>query len=324
MAGHAPPGGEKTIRRAARLLEQEHHRERLQAQRDRMAAELAEVRARPTLPAMGEKGPQAGRHWWRLRLEPHRATSDVLAVAYPFLAEEGLGSVGSLIGVDYWSGTAFVFDPFTLYERKVLTNPNMLLAGALGRGKSMLAKSLACRQIAFGRRIYIPGDVKGEWSVVADAVGGAVIRLGVGSPIASTRSTRAHGHPTQATTNGGPRSPNAVGVFSPRWRRWRSGASWARRNATPWPSPSTRRSGLGPGAAPGGGRHARPAGVGGRRHGPQLREDGRQVALALGRLVDGDLAGLFDGPSTVASTRRCRWSLWTSPLWPATTLSPAC
>ena len=31
----------------------------------------------------------------------------------------------------------------------------------------------------------------------------------------------------------------------------------------------------------------------------QLRSDGRQVALALGRLVDGDLAGLFDGPSTV-------------------------
>ena len=124
----------------------------------------------------------AGRHWWRLRVKPHRATSDVLAVAYPFLAEEGLGSVGSLIGVDYWSGTAFVYDPFTLYERKVLTNPNMLLAGALGRGKCMLAKSLACRQIAFGRRIYIPGDVKGEWSVVAEAVGGAVIRLGVGSP----------------------------------------------------------------------------------------------------------------------------------------------
>src|SRR5262249_49796336 len=32
----------------------------------------------------------------------------------------------------------------------------------------------------------------------------------------------------------------------------------------------------------------------------QLREDGRQVAHALSRLVHGDLAGLFDGPSTVA------------------------
>ena len=42
MAGHAPPGGEKAIRRAARLLEQEHHLERLQAKRDRTDAELAE------------------------------------------------------------------------------------------------------------------------------------------------------------------------------------------------------------------------------------------------------------------------------------------
>jgi hypothetical protein len=31
----------------------------------------------------------------------------------------------------------------------------------------------------------------------------------------------------------------------------------------------------------------------------QLRDDGRQVAHALARLVHGDLAGLFDGPSTV-------------------------
>jgi hypothetical protein len=31
----------------------------------------------------------------------------------------------------------------------------------------------------------------------------------------------------------------------------------------------------------------------------QLRDDGRQVAHAIARLVHGDLAGLFDGPSTV-------------------------
>jgi hypothetical protein len=32
----------------------------------------------------------------------------------------------------------------------------------------------------------------------------------------------------------------------------------------------------------------------------QLRQDGRDVGHALGRLVYGDLSGLFDGPSTVA------------------------
>jgi hypothetical protein len=40
----------------------------------------------------------------------------------------------------------------------VITNPNGLLAGVVGKGKSCLAKSLATRSIAFGRRVYVPGD----------------------------------------------------------------------------------------------------------------------------------------------------------------------
>ena len=58
---------------------------------------------------MGERGPAALRPWRRLRVPAHRATSEVLAVAYPFLAEQGLGSAGVLIGQDAWSGTAFCF-----------------------------------------------------------------------------------------------------------------------------------------------------------------------------------------------------------------------
>jgi hypothetical protein len=108
--------------------------ERRRIEAERAAVEQAERRETPQLPAGGEKGPAAGRSWLRLRVEPHRATSDVLAVAYPFLAEEGLGSAGVLVGVDFWSGTAFCYDPWELYRRGVLTNPNVLLAGQVGRG----------------------------------------------------------------------------------------------------------------------------------------------------------------------------------------------
>ncbi len=59
----------------------------------------------------------AGRSYRRLRLPPHRATSEVLGGAYPFLAEEGLGSAGMLIGQDAWSGTAFCYDPWELYRQ---------------------------------------------------------------------------------------------------------------------------------------------------------------------------------------------------------------
>ena len=87
---------------------------------------------------------------------------------------------GCLIGQDAWSGTAFCYDPWVLYQQGVLTNPNIFLAGQIGRGKSALAKSLACRCIAFGRRVYVPGDPKGEWTTVARAVGGQAVQLGIG------------------------------------------------------------------------------------------------------------------------------------------------
>src|SRR6476646_1211930 len=153
------------------------------------AAQRCEVTERVTqaiavgelLPANGETGPAAGRSWRRLRLPAHRGTSDIVAGAYPFLAEAGLGSEGVYIGQDAWSGGGFCFDPWILYRNGVLTNPNCLLAGVVGKGKSCLAKSIATRSIAFGRRVYVPGDPKGEWSVVARAVGGAAIQLGGGS-----------------------------------------------------------------------------------------------------------------------------------------------
>ena len=135
-----------------------------------------------TYPPAGNRGPDALRTHRRLTLPPHRATSEVLAGAYPFLAEAGLGTDGLLIGADAWSGASFCFDPWVLYERGVLTNPNMLLAGVIGRGKSCLAKSLATRSIAFGRKVYVPGDPKGEWSAVSRAVGGQAIELGGGLP----------------------------------------------------------------------------------------------------------------------------------------------
>ena len=125
---------------------------------------------------------RAGRYWAGpdLRLPAHRASSAVLAGAYPFLAPAP-SDVGVPVGADVLGGGVFCFDPWALYESGALTNPNVLLAGVIGQGKSSLAKSLALRSIAAGRAVYVPGDPKGEWAVVAEAVGGAVLRLGGGS-----------------------------------------------------------------------------------------------------------------------------------------------
>src|SRR5699024_11475261 len=62
----------------------------------------------------------------------------------------------------------------------IITAPNVVLAGIVGSGKSSLAKSLYTRSLPFGRRVYVPGDPKGEHTAVAEAVGGQAIVLGHG------------------------------------------------------------------------------------------------------------------------------------------------
>ena len=234
-------------------------------------------------------------------MQPHRATSDVLAGAYPFLAEAGLGSDGVLIGSDSWSGAAFVYDPWVLYEQGVLTNPNQLLAGVIGKGKSMLAKSLATRSIAFGRKVYVPGDPKGEWSVVARAVGGQVIELG------GTLTTR---------LNPLDEGPRVAGIDDETWRietakRRRVLLGSLTESALGRPLLSTEHSALDAALVAAVATSDTPilpmvvdalfapsqAWLGSSVS--QLIADGRDAGHALSRLVHGDLAGLFDGPSTV-------------------------
>jgi hypothetical protein len=302
VAGWAPAGPGRRSARAARQLEVHHRQRLLAARKAELDALAAEQRRAPYLPAGGESGPMAGRSYRRLRLPAHRATSEVLAGAYPFLAEEGLGSAGALVGQDAWSGTAFCFDPWVLYQRGQLTNPNIFLAGQIGRGKSALAKSLACRYIAFGRRVYVPGDPKGEWAAVARSVGGQAVQLAVGSG---------------AQLNPLDEGPRPAGVGDAAWRAQVSsrrtgllgalGESTLGRALTP-----TERSALDAALADALRRAdvpvlpmvvdalLSPPAPAAETSIEQLRTDGRDVGHALARLVRGDLAGLFDGPFTVA------------------------
>ena len=282
-------------------MELEYRRRLTDQRRAELEALRQDERDRPFLPAGGETGPMAGRSYRRLRLVPHRATSEVLAGAYPFLAEEGLGSEGMLIGQDAWSGAAFCYDPWELYRQGALTNPNICLAGQIGRGKSTLAKSLAARCIAFGRRVYVPGDPKGEWTVVTRALGGQVVELGVG---------------TSARLNPLDDGPRPSGLDDAAWQAQvtarRLGLLAALAEATLGRAlRATERTALDTALDAARCENSTPvlpmvvaAMLEPRRPFAgstveELRSDGREVAHALARLVRGDLAGLFDGPSTV-------------------------
>lgn len=252
------------------------------------------------LPPYGEPGPAALRCWRRFTVPPHAATSAVLAAAYPFLAEGGLGSAGVLIGTDLYSGGAFVFDPWVLYGQGVLTNPNVLLAGVIGTGKSALAKSLATRTIAFGGRVYVPGDPKGEWTAVAEALGGTAIALGSGLP-ARVNPLDAGPRPSQTSDPAWAalvrsRRRELLGVLAetvlsrPLRPVEHTVVDLAVDDAvqcSPEPTlPAVIQAVLELGDRGTVNSEVRPG-------------DGREVGHALRRLVYGDLAGLFDGPSTV-------------------------
>ena len=116
-AGFSP--GRDELRANRKAVAEANRAHRKAVVNARMAASEAERRERyeaAYLPRRGDRGPSRLRNYRRLRIEPHRATSEVLWVAYPFLAEAGLGSEGVLIGHDSWSGPAFVYDPWVLYE----------------------------------------------------------------------------------------------------------------------------------------------------------------------------------------------------------------
>ena len=113
-----------------------------------------------------------------LRLARHRATTAHLASAYPFVAEGGLGGAGVYLGANVLTGGgAFAYDPFEAYRAGLVTNPNMLLAGEPGVGKSATAKCFIYRSAGvFGRWVAI-ADPKGEYADLAATLGLDVVRL---------------------------------------------------------------------------------------------------------------------------------------------------
>jgi len=292
-------GGRSERRRRKQITNNLQRRARTATQNAQASTEDRDFRT-ALIPASGERGPAALRSWLPFRVPPHAATSATLAGTYPFLAEAGLGTKGVLIGTDRFSGGSFVYDPWELYHQGVLTNPNALLAGVIGTGKSALAKSLATRSLAFGIRVYVPGDPKGEWTAVTRAVGGTAITLGQGQPTRLNpldEGRRPAGlTDTQWATMVWARQRDLLGVLAetvlgrplqPVEHTALDAALHAATRTAAVPTlPDVVAHLLAPDAAT-------------TDDATLLRVEGRDVAHALRRMVHGDLAGLFDGPSTI-------------------------
>jgi type IV secretory pathway VirB4 component len=223
----------------------------------------------------------------------HRSTTAHLQAAYPFVVGAGLGNQGTYMGRDLHGG-AFCFDPWELYAGGLLTSPNLLVVGQIGRGKSTFVKTFAWRQLVFGRRAWIV-DPKGEYGPLALACGSAPVRIVPGGSVR-----------LNPLESGGLEQPGSArhraellcsiveaGLGRSLTPAERTAVDLATRLASSRLAAPTLPDLIGALLDPDAELAATV-----RTDVAGLAADGRTVALELRRLVEGDLAGMFDGPTS--------------------------
>ncbi|MEV5950347.1 type VI secretion protein [Streptomyces sp. NPDC051993] len=131
-------------------------------------------------PKKGWPGPYAGRAASLPRTEVVRADTANAAGAYPFLHAGTLPPVGAYIGQNTLTTQAFSAHPAVWVREKLCTNPNVMITGIPGSGKSAHIKALGLRLMAFGHKMLIAGDVKGEYQALCEHLGVQPVRLGPG------------------------------------------------------------------------------------------------------------------------------------------------
>jgi type IV secretory pathway VirB4 component len=219
----------------------------------------------------------------------HRCTTRHAQAIYPFLAGGGLGGRGVFVGRDS-SGGAFCYDPWVLYGDGMLDDPNAIVLGKLGQGKSALVKTLLWRMLLFGRRAFVL-DVKREYGPLCDAVGVRPISLEPGgsirlNPLASRPEEHAQLELLRAvavTAVSGPLTQIEAGGL-------REALYALRASGVAEPTlPQIARVLFDPGADMAERLRTSPE---------RLALDVRRAALALQDLCEGPLDGMFDGPTT--------------------------
>lgn len=234
-----------------------------------------------------------------VRTPAHRVSTAHLQAAYPFIAESGLGGRGVFIGQDLFGGGSFCYDPFELYSQGILTDPNMIVLGHIGRGKSSLVKTYIIRQQVFGRKAAVM-DPKGEYGDLAAALGVTPLRLTPGGAIRLNPLDPGPAGGELDTEETITRQETLLTSISEAALKRRLSPSeqtacrlaldFCRSKSNQPTIPQVAAAMLNPNYQSATRAHTTP---------DRLAEDGRELALELLRLCEGDLRGMFDGQTSV-------------------------
>lgn len=134
----------------------------------------------PVPPRRGYARPFHGRSPLLPSVPVHRGSTGQMQGLYPWLYGQALPPVGVYIGVDCLSGGAFSCHPIEWLHAGIITNPNLLITGVPGSGKSATLKVLALRLMAYGVKAFVLGDIKNEYAPMARALGVEPVELGPG------------------------------------------------------------------------------------------------------------------------------------------------
>lgn len=134
----------------------------------------------PSAPRRGHRAPG---HGWSPVLAPlatYEISTGEVGGLFPLLSADPLPAVGARVGYDVLSGASFHCEPIDWVLRGLASNPNIISWGEPGLGKTSTVAALAVRLLCFGAKLWVAGDVKGEYSAVVRALGGTPITLGHG------------------------------------------------------------------------------------------------------------------------------------------------
>jgi type IV secretory pathway VirB4 component len=206
----------------------------------------------------------------------------------PAFGDGGGCTSGVVVGTCTLGGT-YRFDPFDAYAEGLVTNPNVLIAGQVGRGKSALVKCLLSRAATAGRRCVVV-DPKGEYGPFAAAMGVEPVLLEPGGRIRLNPLAGERHDPVRATLL---QALVAAGLERPLASAERAALEVALLAADAAGGvvtlPVVLQHLLAPDTWAADSLGTTPS---------ALAAEGRTAALELRRLVAGELRGMFDGPTS--------------------------
>ena len=111
----------------------------------------------------------------------HQTSAGRAGVLTTMVAGSGAPPIpGPVLGVDLLSGEPYTYDSWGTFDAGMTRSPDMFLSGQRGNGKSFFCKTLAVREIEWGRHVIVQSDRQGEWARIAGNIGGQIISPGAG------------------------------------------------------------------------------------------------------------------------------------------------